>query len=217
MVMRTLHKQEILEQVFIDEASLDLHFVQEEGSVLRLFFVSLNTEKTDIHVLVEQQGPHCTTELYGIGCLLGSETLGLHTDVRHLVGQGVSRQLFKYVLSGHARGEFYGQLYIAQDAQQTDSQQTNRNILLSSDAVMRTRPQLEIYADDVKASHGATTGQLDDAALFYMQQRGIAPDDARRMLIAAFLGEVLERLPDSEKEKCDALLQRKLPYLTVSQ
>ena len=118
--------------------------------------------------------------------------------MHHEHGGGISRQLIKFVLDDTSKGNFLGELVIKPDAQQVDAQQTNRNILLSKTATMRTRPQLEIYADDVKASHGATTGQLDESALFYMQQRCIAPDDARKMLLRAFIMDIVEKFPESE-------------------
>ena len=191
-----LAQGERLERVLEEQGHADWHVVQQTGSVLRLFFINLDPRDADLHVCVEQQGPDCVTELYALGYLSGSAHLSLQTDVRHRVGQGRSRQVVKYVLNDHAQGEFYGRLYIAPQAQQTDAQQTNRNLLLSPEATMRTRPQLEIYADDVKAAHGATTGQLDESALFYMRQRGIDPAEARRMLLAAFLGEVVDALQD---------------------
>jgi Fe-S cluster assembly protein SufD len=101
-------------------------------------------------------------------------------------------------LDDKARGSFKGELIIQPDAQKTEAYQTNRNILLSRQAEMLTEPQLEIYADDVKASHGATTGQLDEAALFYMQQRCISRDTASKLLLQAFFAEVVDNLSDEQ-------------------
>jgi Fe-S cluster assembly protein SufD len=108
------------------------------------------------------------------------------------------------VLDDNSRGRFIGDLKIAPDAQQTEAHQTNRNLLLSETAEMRTQPQLEIYADGVKATHGASTGQLDESALFYMQQRGIDKQKARQLLVNAFMKEVVETISD-EKVKSDVL------------
>ena len=118
------------------------------------------------------------------------------THITHSVGGGSSNQLIKFVLDDNARGHFIGDLKIVQDAQQTEAHQTNRNLLLSETAEMRTQPQLEIYADDVKATHGASTGQLDESALFYMQQRGISKQKARQLLIGAFMKDVLNSISD---------------------
>ena len=205
----TLAAGEHRELVFVNEHRLDLHVVQEVGSSLKVhaLYISPTTavnEASEAQITVEQKGEGCRTEIYGLAFLHGEEQVQLTTNVQHLVGGGNSRQLIKFVLDDASRGEFYGQLRIAPDAQKTEAHQTNRNLLLSEQAVMRTRPQLEIYADDVKATHGATTGQLDDSALFYMQQRCLDEATARRLLIAAFMKDVLATISD------DALRERML-------
>ena len=108
------------------------------------------------------------------------------------------KQFIKFVLDDQAQGSFQGELKILPDAQKVSAIQTNRNLLLSEQATMRTQPQLEIYADDVKASHGATTGQLDESALFYMQQRGIDPATGRKMLINAFMQDIIDQISDEQ-------------------
>ena len=124
----------------------------------------------------------------------------------HAVGGGTSEQLIKFVLDEESKGRVVGELKIEQDAQKVEAHQTNRNILLSETAEMRTQPQLEIYADDVKATHGASTGQLDDTALFYMQQRGIGKQKARQLLVGAFIKDVLVTIGESNKELRERLL-----------
>lgn len=197
----TLAAGEHRELVFVNEPRLNLHVVQEAGSSLKVHALYLSqtevsTGASEAQITVEQKGEGCRTEIYGLAFLHGEEQVQLTTNVQHLVGGGNSRQLIKFVLDDASRGEFYGQLRIAPDAQKTEAHQTNRNLLLSEQAVMRTRPQLEIYADDVKATHGATTGQLDDSALFYMQQRCLDETTARRLLIAAFMKDVLATISD---------------------
>ena len=197
----TLAAGEHRELVFVNEQRLDLHVVQEAGSSLKVHALYISPTATvngasEAQITVEQKGEGCQTEIYGLAFLHGEEQVQLTTNVQHLVGGGNSRQLIKFVLDDASRGEFYGQLRIAPDAQKTEAHQTNRNLLLSEQAVMRTRPQLEIYADDVKATHGATTGQLDDSALFYMQQRCLDETIARRLLIAAFMKDVLATISD---------------------
>ena len=197
----TLAAGEHRELVFVNEPRLNLHVVQGAGSSLKVHALYLSqtevsTGASEAHITVEQKGEGCRTEIYGLAFLHGEEQVQLTTNVQHLVGGGSSKQLIKFVLDDAAQGEFYGQLRIAPDAQKTEAHQTNRNLLLSEQAVMRTRPQLEIYADDVKASHGATTGQLDDSALFYMQQRCLDESTARKLLIAAFMKDVLETIMD---------------------
>ena len=197
----TLAAGEHREFVFINEQRLDLHVVQEVGSSLKVhaLYISPTTavnEASEAQITVEQKGEGCRTEIYGLAFLHGEEQVHLTTNVQHLVGGGSSEQLIKFVLDDAAQGEFYGQLRIAPDAQKTEAHQTNRNLLLSEQAVMRTRPQLEIYADDVKATHGATTGQLDESALFYMQQRCLDERTARKLLINAFMQDVVNTLSD---------------------
>ena len=195
-----IHAGEHYEKVFLNAPAPNLHFVQEAGSSLKLHVLYLpsNTLPTEnqVSISVEQRGEGCETEIYGLAFLHGNERVNMTTNVQHLTGGGKSTQILKYVLDDAAQGEFFGRLLIAPDAQKTDAQQTNRNLLLSEKALMRTRPQLEIYADDVKASHGATTGQLDESALFYMQLRGLSPQTARQLLIAAFMKDVVNTITD---------------------
>ena len=197
----TLAAGEHRELAFVNEQGLDLHVVQEAGSSLKVHALYLSPTEaaagaSEAQITVEQRGEGCRTEIYGLAFLHGEEQVHLTTNVQHLVGGGSSKQLIKFVLDDASQGEFYGQLRIAPDAQKTEAHQTNRNLLLSDKALMRTRPQLEIYADDVKATHGATTGQLDESALFYMQQRCLDELTARRLLIAAFMKDVLETISD---------------------
>ena len=189
-----LHKGDIFEHVFVDEPSLDLHIVQEAGSRVKIHVLNFASAKNNIRI--EQQGEGCETEIYALANLSGDEQVVTETHVQHAVGGGRSNQLIKFVLDEQAKGHFVGELKIAPDAQQVDAHQTNRNILLSDDAEMRTQPQLEIYADDVQATHGASTGQLDESALFYMQQRGIGKKKARQLLVNAFMKEVLDTISD---------------------
>ena len=173
-----------------------MHIEQANDSAVRIFLFQLSDQDADIRITVEHQGQGCQTAIYGLFITRGSQHVDCLTRVRHLVGGGTSRQLLKYIVADQSRDSFTGELYIAPDAQKTDAQQTNRNLLLSRDARIQTKPQLEIYADDVKASHGASTGQLDESAVFYMQQRGLSPVQARRLLMEAFASEVAMSLPD---------------------
>ena len=206
-----IHSGETFEKVFLNE-SVNLHFVQEAGShmkihVLNMPFDNSITRNIDMskqscpseaknNIVVEQVGEGCSTEIYALAFLHGDESVTAETHVTHAVGGGTSNQLVKFVLADNSRGSFIGDLKIAPDAQQTEAHQTNRNLLLSDAAEMRTRPQLEIYADDVKATHGASTGQLDESALFYMQQRGIDKQKARQLLVNAFMIDVLNTISD---------------------
>lgn len=191
-------KGETYERVFINEP-VELQIEQEAGSKVKIHVIDMDMSslRHDVKankITVEQLGEGCETEIYALAFLHGDEQVTTETHVTHAVGGGRSNQLIKFVLDDNARGRFIGDLKIAQDAQQTEAHQTNRNLLLSETAEMRTQPQLEIYADDVKATHGASTGQLDESALFYMQQRGISKEKARQLLVGAFMKDVLNTI-----------------------
>lgn len=185
---------DIFEQVFVDE-SVNLHLIQEAGSRVKIHLINFSSATNSI--TIEQAGEGCETEIYALAYLHSEERVTTETHVKHAVGGGKSNQLIKFVLDDKACGRFIGDLKIVPDAQQTEAHQTNRNLLLSDEAEMRTQPQLEIYADDVQATHGASTGQLDESALFYMQQRGISKQKARQLLVNAFMKEVLDSISDS--------------------
>lgn len=185
-------KGDIFERVFINE-EVNLQIDQEAGSHVKIHVINAS-----FAITVNQLGEGCSTEIYGLENLHGQDNVTAETHVYHAIGGGTSNQLIKFVLDDEARGRFIGDLKIAPDAQQTEAHQTNRNLLLSETAEMRTQPQLEIYADDVQATHGASTGQLDEAALFYMQQRGIGKQKARQLLVNAFMKEVLDTISDDQ-------------------
>ena len=122
-----------------------------------------------------------------------------------------SHELYKGILNDEARGVFNGKIIVAIDAQKTDAKQTNKALLLSEDAQINTKPELEIFADDVKCTHGATVGQLDEDALFYLRSRGLELDQARSMLIHAFASDLLQRITiDSIRLQLDAILLQQL-------
>ena len=133
----------------------------------------------------------------------------VHVD--HARPRGTSRELFKGVLDGHARGVFTGRVLVRPGAQKTDAGQVSSNLLLSEDATVDTRPQLEILADDVKCSHGGTVGQLDEEALFYLRSRGIDRPAARALLTWAFAAEMVERLPEPVRAEVRRLVTARLP------
>ena len=201
----TLSPGEKRELVFVNDANMDWHVVQEAGSVLRVHVLYLSKDEKDVQwhssLTVEQNGEGCRSEIFGMGLLHDSQQAHVRTRVIHNIGGGYSSQTIKFVLDDQAKGSFCGELKIQPDAQKTEAYQTNRNILLSREADMLTEPQLEIYADDVKASHGATTGQLDEAALFYMQQRCIDRETASKLLLQAFFEEVVGTLSDERVQE----------------
>jgi Fe-S cluster assembly protein SufD len=149
--------------------------------------------------------------MYGLYMLNGQSHVDNHTNVDHTKPHAESNELYKGILADHSRGVFNGKIFVRQDAQKTNAFQQNNNILLSEDAVVNTKPQLEIWADDVKCSHGCTTGQLDEEALFYLRSRGISKENSRGMLLYAFAGEVLEKIKnESFRDYCIGLIQQRL-------
>jgi Fe-S cluster assembly protein SufD len=148
--------------------------------------------RNDLFNILGGEGAECA--LNGLYLGRGRQHIDNHTCIDHRVPRCISREWYKGVLDGQSRGVFGGHVVVRQDAQKTDAQQMNNNLLLSDDAEADTRPQLEIYADDVKCSHGSTVGQLDADALFYLRARGIGESLARRLLVAAFARDVVERM-----------------------
>ena len=131
--------------------------------------------------------------------------------VEHARPHCASHEYFNGILDDKSKGVFHGRILVQQVAQKTDAKQTNKNILLSDEAAVDTKPQLEIYADDVKCTHGATVGQLDDDAIYYLRSRGIGLETARQMLIHAFAGEIIDRVKcDPAREELDKLVWERL-------
>jgi Fe-S cluster assembly protein SufD len=167
---------------------------QERDSRFSVYTVSFSGEivRNDLHI--QMRGKNGEANLMGLYLLSGSQHVDNRTLVDHAVPNCYSNELYKGILQDQANAAFSGLIHVHPHAQQTNAFQSNRNILLSENANVYTKPQLEIYADDVKCSHGATTGRMDEEALFYFQARGIPKDKARRMLINAFAMEVASKL-----------------------
>ena len=161
-----------------------------------IMLTAMDEARSEINVDIN--GSHSEVAVNGIAIAAGSQQVSATTHVRHHAEHSRSNQLFKYVVGGKATGEFLGTIVVDEAARFTEAYQSNRNILASDTARMHAEPALEIYCDEVKCSHGATTGQLDDTALFYMRTRGIPEEEARRMLMEAFLAGVIASLPNDE-------------------
>ena len=162
----------------------------------------------DINVMLDHEGAECAVDgLYIVGTGQHADT---HSLIDHRQPHCASRQLYKGILDGKSRAVFNGKVFVREGAQQTDAMQTNRNLLLSNEARVDTKPQLEIFADDVKCAHGATVGQLEDEELFYLASRGLHPDIARNLLTYGFAEEVIEKIKiESIKAQLDeAVLNR---------
>jgi Fe-S cluster assembly protein SufD len=174
--------------------------------------VSLGGEITrnDLAATLEAEGAECT--LNGLYMVDGRQHVDFHTSIEHAQPRGTSREFYKGILGGRARGVFNGRIHVHPGAQKTDSQQSNQNLLLSRDAEVDTKPELEIYADDVKCSHGATVGQLDPDMLFYLRSRGIDPDAARGLLTYGFAQDVIERMSlDAVRGRLERLIVTRVP------
>jgi Fe-S cluster assembly protein SufD len=148
--------------------------------------------RNNVHPVLAGEGGECLINGLFIGN--GRQHMDNYMLVEHASPHCSSRQFYNGILDGHAHGVFHGRIIVHKDAQKTDAKQTNRNLLLSDDAQIDTKPQLEIYADDVKCTHGATIGQVEENALFYMRSRGIEESEARSLLLLAFANECLDRM-----------------------
>src|SRR5262249_49995402 len=156
-----------------------LQVQQERSSNFSSHAVSLGSSlaRNDIAAYLGGEGCECT--LNGLYLAGGRQLIDNHTQIEHAKPHCASHELYKGILDGHAHGVFNGKIHVHPDAQKTDAKQTNQTLLLSEDAIINTKPQLEIYADDVKCTHGATVGQLDTEAIFYLRSRGIGNAEAR--------------------------------------
>jgi Fe-S cluster assembly protein SufD len=148
--------------------------------------------RNEIGALLGAEGGECV--LNGLYLAADDQLVDNHTRIDHARPHCTSQQLYKGILDGHGRGVFNGRIHVHQDAQKTDARQTNQTLLLSADALINTKPQLEIYADDVKCTHGATVGQLDAEALFYLRSRGLGEEEARSLLTFAFANDIIGRV-----------------------
>ena len=165
--------------------------------------------RNNLRMRLAQPGIECV--LNGLYMLRGQQLADHHMLVEHAAAHCDSHEYFNGILDDQSRGVFHGRILVQPGAQKTDAKQTNKNLLLSDDATANTKPQLEIYADDVKCTHGATIGAMDDDAIFYLRTRGLDTPTARRMLLHGFAGEIIERIRhDDAREELDALVWDRL-------
>jgi Fe-S cluster assembly protein SufD len=201
----------VTEVVLGDGARLDHYKLQEESArAFHLALLQVNhgrdshftshsislgsaLARNEVRALFAREGSECT--LNGLYMAAGKQHLDNRTVIDHQSPRCTSRELYKGVLDGHSRGVFSGRVLVREDAQKTDASQANKNLLLSDDALVDTKPQLEIFADDVKCAHGAAVGQLDEEALFYLRSRGIGREAARSLLTYAFASEMVNLIP----------------------
>ncbi len=173
----------------------------EGGESREVVFVAPRGVSGSFDVTFELAGPNADLALYGIYLCEGEQKVDFRINVRHLCGGCTSHQLFKGLAQDSAQVKFEGLVYVAHGAEKTEALQENHSLLLSDHAMVQTQPQLEIYADDVVCSHGATVGALDEQQLYYMRSRGISLELARSLQITSFLSPVLEHLPSSLVEE----------------
>jgi len=212
-----LAKSARLEHVRVqDETSSAVHVAtlavtQEEGSTYTSNSIHFGSQIARLDVNVYLQGENIASWLNGVSVGTGSQVIDNHTRIDHAFPNCNSFEVYKSVLDDEAKGVFNGKIFVYQDAQKTDAKQTNKAVLLSRKAAMDTKPQLEIFADDVKCTHGATIGQLSAEALFYLQSRGIPLSEARSLLVYAFAAEVMEKISIPElKEALETKLLSRL-------
>lgn len=171
------------------------------GEVLNLEFVILPGESRDIDVSIDLIGPGAEAHIKGLYLCVADEKVNFRILMHHMAPGCKSTQLINGIAGGSSRVNFDGTIVVAPDAQKTEAYQENHNIVLAPEAKVETRPQLEIYADDVKCSHGATVGQLNDDELFYMRSRGVPVDEARRLQMLSFLSPVIPEGRETEIEE----------------
>ncbi|MCK9155018.1 MAG: Fe-S cluster assembly protein SufD [Paludibacteraceae bacterium] len=187
-----------------------LYVEQSEGSNVLVNEMTLHNGFTRNNICINLNGEHAEALLCGMAIGDKEELIDNTTAINHNVSHCHSKELYKYVLNDKATGVFAGRILVKQDAQKTEAYQSNKNLCATKDAHVYSKPQLEIYADDVKCSHGATTGQIDDNALFYMRSRGISEREARMLLMLAFTNDVIENISvEALKNRIHLLVEKR--------
>ena len=194
--------------------TLDVRQARDSHLVSFSFATGAALSRTNIYT--ELRGEGCGATLNGLYLGDGEQTIDHQTRIEHVEPNCYSRELYKGILDGSSHGVFNGKVYVHPEAQKTDGKQTNNTLLLSEHAQIDTKPQLEIFADDVKCTHGATVGRLDDTSLFYMKSRGINARTARELLTYAFAADVLETIANDEvREGLEAATLRRYTAATA--
>lgn len=190
------------EVIIVQDGHLMRRIEVQAGQRTDMVLLVMPGVSCDVKLDVRLSGEGAEANVYGAYVCGGEEKMKIAVDMYHDVPHCNSRQLFKGIAGGTSRVDFYGKIIVAQDAQRTEAYQENHNILLTDGAKVDTKPQLEIYADDVKCSHGATIGRLNEEEQFYMRSRGISLEDAKVLQMISFIAPVLEIIKDeSEREQ----------------
>lgn len=199
-----------------DEAETGFHIalwdiIQQEKSQYLACNAALGAKIARLDQNIEILGEHSVTRLDGVAAASGDQVIDNHTKLDHAVPNCTSFEVYKQIIDDRASVVFNGKIYVHQDAQKTDAKQTNQALLLSPDAAINSKPQLEIFADDVKCTHGATVGQIEEQPLFYLMSRGIPKEQARSILVYAFAAEVFELITiEGLRDQLDERLFEKL-------
>ena len=209
-------KNAVFDYYDIEESSLNTNRItstfvdQVEKSNVLINGITLHNGTTRNNYRMTFSGEHAEAHLCGMAIADKKQSVDNHTFIDHAVPHCTSNELFKYVLNDSSTGSFSGRILVREGAQKTSAYQTNRNLCATKEAHMYTKPQLEIYADDVKCSHGATVGQLDENALFYLRSRGIPEAEARMLLMFAFTNDVIENVRmDALKDRLRQLVEKR--------
>ena len=189
-------------KVYLAGQEIPSSFVVEAGTSLDVTILVFPGISARIPLTLDLTGPGAEVNLKGLYLSSGTDEVTFEITMNHRVGGCTSRQLFNGIAAGSAKCAFFGKIIVAPDAQQTEAYQENHNIVLTEEASVNTKPQLEIYADDVKCSHGATVGKLNEDEQFYMRSRGIPEDEAKVLQMISFVAPVLDGIED------EALVQR---------
>ena len=189
------------EVIIVSDGQLTRNMEVQSGQRADMVLLVLPGVSCDVKLDVRLAGEGAEANIYGTYVCGGEERVKISVDMHHDLPHCNSRQLFKGIAGGTSKVDFYGKIIVAQDAQRTEAYQENHNILLSDGAKVDTKPQLEIYADDVKCSHGATIGRLNEEEQFYMRSRGITLEDAKVLQMISFVAPVLEAIPDQQQRE----------------
>ena len=189
------------EVIMVSEGQMVRSIEVPAGQKIDMVLLVMPGISCDIRLDVTLAGEGAEANVYGAYVCGEDEKVKIAVDMHHAMPHCNSRQLFKGIAGGVSNVDFYGKIIVAQDAQRTEAYQENHNILLSDGAKVDTKPQLEIYADDVKCSHGATIGRLNEEEQFYMRSRGISLEDARVLQMISFIAPVLENIPDESQRE----------------
>ena len=205
-----------LEHIIVDDFAKDTYHVanvcvkqyKDSNFVSHNFSMGKKFARRDFNVELNQSGANCN--LFGLYFVDKENHIDHHTTIEHKEANCNSNEHYKGILSGKSTGVFNGRIHVHPDAQKTDAIQNNQNLLLSDDAIIHTKPELEIYADDVKCTHGATVGQLDEKGLFYLRSRGLNRKEAQQILIRAYVNEIIENVSDEKirSELMELILDR---------